>query len=469
MLSDAEGAQYLRHRLRTVGLRTSDLDVRFDVLQRPGAVDLRRWVGSRNAPQVLLAVSPQRDFLESLGLSEAGHVPRGAVLQNSKDSPAQLLPVRAVTGGRTFASQDSHPAVVTYLGSAVWLVCRVGEHAIIVAGTSVIEDLVLLAQGDPNMEGNAPLEPMWGIAGERPNYLFSELRSHVPKDERVADNWLLLLRELLSKEGFKPDSVLPQGAPGAIVLTGDDDQAELEKYFLQRELLKGLPVTYLLHPLTRHSKATMSAMSEFGPTEFGLHPDALAQPNRYDEILREQSAWFAEKVGARPRVLRNHGFLNAGYWGHSAAWRSEGILGSSNLPGFDGDLLNSSLLPARLLINTELMSHWSVLTAFGDGMIFAGGYTDFEASERMLELASSVYNHPIPGIIVLNLHPQNVEQTSQMHRAARQIVDGGFVALSLGECLAWFSRPEGLDVPVVSCDLGPESGRTDGASGSGPS
>ena len=83
--------------------------------------------------------------------------------------------------------------------------------------------------------------------------------------------------------------------------------------------------------------------------------------------------WFYKLIGRRAKYVRNHGFLNDGYWRHAVAWCKEGIVGSSNLPGLDGRILNGSLLPSRLVLNGKVTSHWSILTAFGDGAFFIHG------------------------------------------------------------------------------------------------
>jgi hypothetical protein len=172
--------------------------------------------------------------------------------------------------------------------------------------------------------------------------------------------------------------------------------------------------------------------------DLGIHPDALETPAEYGALLKEQCDWFRRLTGKPPDSFRNHGFLNDGYWRHLPHWLDEGVRISSNLPGLDGRVLNGSLLPARLAYDDRLTNHWSILTAFGDGMIFALGMTDAEAGARVHHLAGKVIESGIPGIIVLNLHPQNVAETRAIHRAALDVIDDGFVAWTLRDCLNWF-------------------------------
>ena len=122
---------------------------------------------------------------------------------------------------------------------------------------------------------------------------------------------------------------------------------------------------------------------------------------------------------------------------------------SSNLPGFDGHVLNGSLLPARLAWEGRLTTHWSVLTAVGDGVRFAAGMTDKEAGDLVLAVADQIRQSAIPGVMVLNLHPQNVSETRAMHFAAKEIVRGGFIAWNLRQCLEWFDQVDG-GIPAQS-------------------
>jgi hypothetical protein len=47
-------------------------------------------------------------------------------------------------------------------------------------------------------------------------------------------------------------------------------------------------------------------------------------------------------------------------------------------------------------------------------------------------------------VIVLNLHPQNVSETRSMHRAALELIDSGFLAWSMRDCLDWFGRRDAV-------------------------
>jgi hypothetical protein len=223
-------------------------------------------------------------------------------------------------------------------------------------------------------------------------------------------------------------------APGAVVVTGDDDQAYLAE---QLSLLGETPITYFLHPQTRHTPATLKSMLDRPWIDLGLH--ALDEPTRYGEKLAEQVRWFRELVGTAPLSVRNHGFLNDGYWGHLPHWQREGIRISSNLPGLGGRILNGSLLPARLANRGELTDHWSILTAIGDGVRFVAGMSDEDAAACITRLGQDISRSGVPGVIVLNLHPQNVGETRAMHGAVHELIAVGFCAMTLSEVLGWFS------------------------------
>ena len=145
----------------------------------------------------------------------------------------------------------------------------------------------------------------------------------------------------------------------------------------------------------------------------------------------------------------NHGFLNNGYWNHATAWMAHGVIGSSNLPGFDGQILNGSLLPAPLSLDGQLTDHWSILTAIGDGIVFVNNWDDRRSAQCIYELADRIRSSGVPGVIVLNLHPENVEKTRGMHEAARAVAKSGFVAWTLSECFDWFKSSSTVKKPAA--------------------
>ena len=353
---------------------------------------------------------------------------------------------------QTYTYVHGLPIIESPDGQCVWLwVPTTYGGGYLLVGTDLAGDLLRFRQGDPMLVANRPTGAKWGIPGERPNYLFEEQLKGDDANSRHADWWVFTLVEFLAgKLGERPSQILPGGARGAVVITGDDDQAYLEKYDEQLTLLGDMPITYLLHPLTRHTQKTMFAMQQRNAgVDFGIHPDALETPERYAECFDEQADWYRRLIGNHPVSVRNHGFLNDGYWGHLNSWLNHGVRISSNLPGFDGHVLNGSLLPARLAWEGRLTTHWSVLTAVGDGVRFAAGMTDKEAGDLVLAVADQIRQSAIPGVMVLNLHPQNVSETRAMHFAAKEIVRGGFIAWNLRQCLEWFDQVDG-GIPAQS-------------------
>ena len=141
--------------------------------------------------------------------------------------------------------------------------------------------------------------------------------------------------------------------------------------------------------------------------------------------------------------MRNHGFLNDGYWGHLPHWRAQGIQISSNIPGVDGRVVNGSLLPARMAWDGTLTEHWSVLTAIGDGVVFALRFTAEQSAACIHGMADKIRSSGVPGLIVLNLHPDNIESTLAMHHAAREVASNGFLPWSMRDCLEWCESIEG--------------------------
>jgi hypothetical protein len=400
--------------------------------------------------EVVVAVLPDTGFLKNFGVScgDLGTPP--IRLRYSVEPLPTWAALKSLHNAKNYYHPDGQSVVVSGDGMTVWLWLSIGEGGILLVGTDLAEDLLRFRQGDQKKAAERPTEPMWGIAGERPNYLFhAQLEGDFP-DTRHADNWCMVLVRVLSERlKVNPKPILPGDAPGAIVITGDDDQAYLEKYAEQLKLLNGVPITYFLHPQTRHTPESLKRMLGREGIEVELHPDALDAPDQYGGRLDEQVAWFRNLVGHPPSMIRNHGFLNNGYWGHLPHWLGNGIRGSANLPGFDGLVLNGSLLPARLAYDGSLTQHWSMLTIIGDGIRFAGGYSDGEAAEKVCEVADKIKSSGIPGVMVLNLHPQNVAEAKGMHRAALEVIGKGFHAWNFGQCLRWFAERDGTSLPTM--------------------
>jgi hypothetical protein len=327
-------------------------------------------------------------------------------------------------------------------GMVAWFWSELLNKNLLVIGTDLFHDLMRFHQGDENRCGtNNKQTATWGFDSERPMYLYEEQIDRQKPHERYADNWCNLLADTISaKLSVTLNSVLPNNAKGAVIITGDDDQAYLETYHKQQKILRGTPITYFMHPLTKHTKKTITELIASGNVDLGLHPDALDNPEKYAEIFSEQVDWFKNKFNVPPFSVRNHGFLNDGYWGHLNAWLQGDIKFSSNIPGLDGTVLTGSLLPARVIHNNILTDHWSILTAIGDGLIFVNKIDDKKGSEYIYSLADSIRSSQMPGVMVFNLHPQNIELTKHLHYAVLDLIKDGFVPMTIREAHDWFSK-----------------------------
>ncbi len=427
------GIELLRHQLRLFGLHARTArDI--EIVAAPDAAILV----DRRCGHLLIALQPQADFVAALG----GRSARGdSVLEFAEAAVIGIAP-RSLHASQAYECASAQILLRDADQRAIWFHVETGDGDIIVIGTDLIGDLVRYRQGDPARVGHNAEGSRWGFAFERPNYLYeAQLDAAAPR-RRYADEWAwLLMRSVADILRVTPGPLLPGGARGALVITGDDDQACLDKYAEQRQLLRGLPCTYFMHPLTKHTRRTARQMFD-GRVELALHPDALDAPAAYAQKLAEQASWFTGAFGRRARSVRNHGFLNDGYWNHLPAWQAAGIEFSSNVPGVDGTVLTGSLIPTRVIANEGLTSHWSVLTAFGDGMLFALGMADADAGEHMRMVGREVLRSPIPGVLVVNLHPQNVGETHAVHTALRAMVADGFVPWNMAECLSWFKAAD---------------------------
>ena len=459
----SHAADIVAHGMRIIGVDASVESDAAGVLVTDAGVE-GGWQAARIAaaggrPAVVLRPERAHRYLDGLSFVALDcEVPRLARALAAGERPWQRLRTFHVT--HAIESDRGVPIVADGAGHALWCWLPLDRSGVLLIGTELARDLTRIRQGDPAAAANRPTEAQWGFVGERPNYLFEgQLEPHRPH-ERYADWWLWTLRNALERHaGVVPKAVLPFGAPGAVVVTGDDDQAALADYRGQAEKLGPLPVTYFLHPLTKHDRASLTAHAKGRAIEWELHPDALEMPQSYAARLAEQTRWFEALTGRRARLVRNHGFLNDGYWGHAPAWLAEGIIGSSNLPGLDARMLNGSLLPARLALGGQLTAHWSVLTAFGDGVFFICEWDGARAQAAVMAEGRRILDSGVPGILVFNLHPANHEKADGMHRAVRALIDElGFAAMTLGDAIKWFqARDEGVHLDELDSMVPPRS------------
>lgn len=446
------GADLVAHLLRVVGLDASSIaDERRGTVVVADAGAKRHMAAAREAaaegtPVVVLGARAAAAGLDAPPVTCAAPGLYEAVNGNT-----YWKRLRSLHGATVIDEPGAVPIVQTPAGAPVWSFVRHGVGGLLLVGTDLAADLMRFRQGDPAAARNRPTEAVWGIAGERPLYLFEQQLEPDRPHDRMADWWIWALRDALVRHaGVRARDVLPGGAPGAVIVTGDDDQAPIEDYRAQAGRLRGLPVTYFLHPLAKHTRQSLHEVSAGRVVEWELHPDALSTPHEYGARLAEQCAWFERLVGRRPRLVRNHGFLNDGYWGHAKPWIDEGIVASTNLPGLDGRVLNGSLLPGRLALDGALTPHWSLLTAFGDGVFFVNDASDNDVTARIQSFADGIISSEVPGVIVMNLHPANHERAAAMHAAACELVEAhGFVALTLGNAIDWFDSWAELECPAT--------------------
>ena len=319
-----------------------------------------------------------------------------------------------------------------------------GGRRHLLVGLRVVEEIVRNTQGDPRKVLTAQDKTLWGAGHERPAYLFED--NIVQGQETVpwADRLGYLLAHLLAKAGGLPLlAPLPAGAHGAVMLTGDDDQAFLEKYDEQLRLLNGFPITYCMLPHTRHSAETLARMPN--NVEFGVHIDALPAPAAYDRICEEQTEAVRRLVGRRARVVRNHGHLNNGYWGHLRAWEQCELTLDLNVRGLDGTCPTGSYLPFRVRRpDGSWSSHVSLFSTFSDSMLYLQKWPQPKQIACFTQLARQIERSD-PGILVFNLHPQNVGDVADVHRAVVALGRRrGWLALGAESHLDWLTTVEGI-------------------------
>jgi len=344
----------------------------------------------------------------------------------------------------SFSGKDLTPVWTTQCGRTVigwWN--RDGRHHLLV-GLRVAEEMVRYTQGDPSKVVTATDKALWGFAHERPTYLFTD--NIVSGQELVpwADRLGFTLARLLAQGSEMPlIAPLPDGAAGGVLLTGDDDQAYIEKYDEQVRLLDGFPITYFMLPQTRHTTETLAKMPK--SVEFGIHIDALDSPSAYRRVCREQTLAVRRLIGSPARAVRNHGHLNDGYWGHLAAWEECGLAFDVNVRGLDGTCPTGSYLPFRVRRpDGSWSSHVSLFSTFSDGMLYVQKWPQAQQIACITRLAGEIeLSHP--GVLVFNFHPQNVGDFHDVHRAVMALGRRkGWVAFGAQSYLEWLSAVDDI-------------------------
>jgi hypothetical protein len=346
----------------------------------------------------------------------------------------------------TFTGSGLRPVWVNQAGRAVVAWYRSAECQTLLIGLDLEEEMVRHRQGDPTKVDTARVKSGFGFDFERPNYMFEDQLHPQYRTIPWADHLGFYLAETCARlSGYPLIEPLPQGARAAVILTGDDDQAFLEKYAEQLRIVGHLPITYFLHPLTRHTRETLEHLPP--NVELGLHPDALDKPEAYDQLCMEQAQQMHHLSGKPMHLVRNHGYLNRGYLGHLNAWQASGLQLDVNYPGVDGTALNASFLPMRLRQRDGTWTeHYSLLTLFGDGMLYALQFTQHQAVQRVNQLVRQM-ERDYPGVIVCNFHPQNITDTYELHQAVLAVARRpGWIALGLGSYLQWLEMRESLRI-----------------------
>ncbi len=337
----------------------------------------------------------------------------------------------------SFTGSNVEPLWTNSQGRTVLGWYRKGSHKVLLIGLDVAAEIILTTQGDPERVATVKDKTRFSFTFERANYLFdTHLRRRqesAPWADRLGFTVVRLLAEHLD---WPLLAVLPGNARGAVLLTGDDDQAPLKSYREQLDLVSSFPITYYLLPFTQHTPQTIRACP--ATVEWGLHVDALEHPEDYDRICAEQAGAVRALTGAAIRGIRNHGFLNRSYLGHLAAWEQCGLQLDVNYAGLNGTALTGSFVPFRVRRpDGEWSDHLSLLTAFGDGMIFICKWSQGRCSRRINQLANQIETET-PGVLVFNMHPTNIRLTRRIHRTILQLGRRpGWIALGGESYLDW--------------------------------
>ena len=119
----------------------------------------------------------------------------------------------------------------------------------------------------------------------------------------------------------------------------------------------------------------------------------------------------------------------------------------TNLPGFDGTILNGSLLPWGVSIDdrlTDPLAQCSLRSATAFCSQFSGSPSGLQSA--CLNASDRIRSRAVmPGVLVLNLHPANIAKSRRMHQAAMEVCRSGFLPWTLRQCHDWFSSRDGLE------------------------
>ena len=369
---------------------------------------------------------PQAEIALLIATSEADRLPG---LTTRREPPGSFLfearrwrvlprrrAYRALLDHVSFSGPELTPIWTTRDGRMVVGWWQRGAQRCLLVGLDLVEELIRYTQGDPAKVHTARDKTLWGMGHERPAYLYED---HIVRGSEMtpwADRLGFLIAGAMSKAtGVPLIAPLPRGASGAVLLTGDDDQAELEKYATQQRLLSGFPMTYMMLPHTKHSAATLAALPN--SVEYGVHVDALDEPDRYADTCAKQTEAVRTLLGKPLRTIRNHGHLNQGYWTQLDAWERNGLTLDFHIRGLDGTCPTGSYLPFRVRrADGSWSDHWSLFSTFSDSMLFLQKWPEAKQISVIKSLAGDIASR-FPGVIVLNFHPQNVDHIPEVHRA----------------------------------------------------
>jgi hypothetical protein len=345
----------------------------------------------------------------------------------------------------SFRGEGIVPLWQTSEGRAVLAWWEHGGQRDLLVGLQVAEELVRYTQGDPARASFPGNRNLWGAGHEQPAYLYE---GHVVAGHELepwADRLGATLADLLARaSGLPLIRPLPDDAPGAVLLTGDDDEAWLEKYDEQLQLIGDFPITYLLLPHTNHTAETLQRLP--ANVGFGVHVDALEQPDAYDEVCARQTAAVRDLLGKQPaRAVRNHGHLNRNYWEHLPAWEAAGLTLGLNVRALDGTCPVGSYLPFRVRRPDGSWSeHLSLFSTFSDSMLFLQKWSEEKQIKVIRGLANRI-ERTHPGILVFNFHPQNVSSVPKVHRAVLGLaLRKGWKAFGAEDLLGWLESLSGV-------------------------
>jgi hypothetical protein len=343
----------------------------------------------------------------------------------------------------------------------------VGKGRLILIGPNIVDEIVMLRQGNPDNTNKDNPYDLQKCTCERPQYLYEGIIEKANRFIPEADiwGWFFAILVLSVRKRFRflvwP---LPNQMNFIPLFTSDGDEASVEQCKKYNELVSQLGFSNSVFLTPRTGGQDTSPEKLFPEADFGLHPTIYeSSALSYKSSLDKQYEWFVKTIGKSPRVVRNHMYFNNGYSGCQKLWASKSIYLNLNIPEmfkFDSGklpcVLNGSFLPLRFRDDEGTwLNHWTLSSPYGDGIPLSYGMLG-----GWMQTVSTAFNilrmlrKYCPGIFVLSFHPHNIERIRLQLRFSALLLRKNILSqFRVGELVDFLRARERLSFKFLSGKL----------------